>query len=233
MRFAVLAIAAISLATVYAEDAPAPTDADAKAKLDAIAEAVKGGEEGAVKEAIKSAGDCPHLKVIGSLQGIILSGNPDSWRVAAAAALGRMKGNKDAAAALNATLEKTDSKIAVFRAVCNAIEDLAMKSSSAALEAFARARVSKHDKEDLPAVEAALNAMGAISTKANVEAVIDLWRKCKYSGRDPHQNFKEKVAQYCRKALQRLTGEKVGNYAEWDDWWEHERDKLNDDLSRK
>lgn len=233
MRRAALVLLLAIVAPAFAEEAAKPTDADAKTKIDAIAEAVKGGDAAAIKEAIKSAGECPHLKVIVALQGIILSGNPDDWRVAAAQSLGRMKGNADAAAALNATLEKTDSNIQVFRAVCSAIQEQVHRSSTAALSAYVRGRVSKHEKDDLNAIDAALDAMAAVSTKASVEAVLDIWHKCKFSGRDPHQNFKERVAQFCRAAMRRLTGEKLGNYDEWDDWWEHEKGKLNDDLSRK
>ncbi|MEK7467577.1 MAG: hypothetical protein AAB074_09210 [Planctomycetota bacterium] len=233
MKQATVLLVLFCLPPAFAEDPPKPTDADAKSKIDAISEAVKVGDAAAIKEAIKSAGDCPHLKVIVALQGILLSGNPDDWRVAAAAALGRMKDNGDAADALNATIPKTASNIQVFRGVCSAIQEQGHRSSIAALLAFARGRVSKHEKEDLDAIDAAIDAMAAISSKSSAEAVLDIWHKCKFSGRDPHQNFKEKVAQSCRAAMRRLTGEKLGDFAEWDDWWEHEKGKLNDDLSRK
>ncbi|KAF0242069.1 MAG: hypothetical protein FD180_4124 [Planctomycetota bacterium] len=233
MRHATVFLILSSLAPVFAEDPPKPTEADAKAKIDAISEAFKGGDAAVIKDAIKAAGECPHLKVIVALQGIILSGNPEDWRSAAASALGRMKDNVDAADALNATIPKTASNITVFRAVCSAIQEQAHRSSIAAIATFVRARVSKHEKDDLNAIDAAIDAMAAISTKSSVEAVLDVWHKCKFSGRDPNQNFKEKVAQSCRAAMRRLTGEKLDNFVEWDDWWEHEKGKLNDDLSRK
>ncbi|MCE9582620.1 MAG: hypothetical protein K8T20_09025 [Planctomycetes bacterium] len=223
-----------SACVARAGDPPAvPTDEEAKAKIEAIAAAVKGGEVAAIKDAIKASGDCPHVKVILVLRDLVNGGNPDEWRVAAAAALGRMKGSADAATALNGALESTASKRTAFRAVCNAIQDLASRSSISPLTAFVRSRVSKHEQEDLDAIDSALDALGAIPCKASVEAVMDLWQKCKYSGRDPHQNFKDKVAGSCRAAMRRLTGEKIDNYRDWDDWWDHTKDKLNDDLSKK
>lgn len=212
---------------------PPPSDADAKAAIDAIAEAVKGGDAAAIKDAITRAGDCPHGKVIKALQDMILTDHPEDWRTAAAKALGRMKGSADAAAALNATLEKVAGRKPVFSAVCDAIQEAGQRSSIAALTSFARARVSRHDKEDLENLGAAIDALSSIQAKASVEAVLDLWQKCKYSGRDPQSNFKDKVAGFCHKAMRRLTGEKQENFREWEDWWKDTRDKLNDDLSKK
>ena len=82
-------------------------------------------------------------------------------------------------------------------------------------------------------MDEAVDALGGLTWKSSVEALIDLWHKNKVVGRDPASKFREKVRKHCSQALSRLLGEKQPNQDAWDSWWKDNQAKFNDDLTSK
>lgn len=231
---ATLFVSGLCAAAALAQDpAPAkPTDADAKAKTDAYSEAVKAKSEDGKKTAIEAMSDCPHTAVI-SLLGKILVGDTDDCRMSAAKTLGKMKGDANAAKALHGALKANEEKSSVLKACFEAMGEINHPSSVPVCKEWIDHRLGSRDGEDLPGVNEAIDALGALKWKSSVEALIDEWHKNKVVGRDPASKFREKVRKHCNQALQRLLGEKMGTQAEWDDWWKDNKGKLNDDLTAK
>ncbi|MCE9582619.1 MAG: hypothetical protein K8T20_09020 [Planctomycetes bacterium] len=216
-----------------AQDAPAPpSDADAKARVDAYNAAAKEKSEDAKQTAIGAMADCPHTSVIGLLAKILV-GDTDDCRIAAAKALGRMKNDANAAKALHGGLAPNEQKSSVLSACFTAIGEVNHPSSVGVCKDWVNHRLGSRDGEDLPGVDEAVDALGGLKWKLSVEALIDLWHKNKVVGRDPASKFREKVRKHCAQALSRLLGEKLGNQDAWDDWWKDNKGKFNDDLSAK
>jgi len=225
----------LSAAAAFAEDPPAPpkpTEADARAKIEAYNTGVKNKSEEEKQAAIDAMADCPHTMVITKLSQI-LAADTDACRSSAAKTLGRMKDDPNAAAALHAGIKPNDAKAKILADVFEAIGNVNHPSSVAVCREFVDHRLGARDREDLPGVDSAIDAMGALKWKSSVEALIDLWHKNRVVGRDPASNFKEKVRKWCNQALRRLTGEKNDNQAAWDDWWKDNKAKFNNDLTAK
>lgn len=235
MKFlASLVLAGLMTCLALAQDVPPakPTDADAKARTDAYAQAVKDKSEEAKQAAIDSMSDCAHANVF-NLLAKILVGDTDACRTAAAKTLGRMKGEAGAAKALHGALKANEERSSVLSACFRAISDINHPSSVAVCKDWVDHRLGSRDGEDLPGVNDAVDALGGLKWKASVEALIDLWHKNRVVGRDPASRFREKVRKHCAQALSRLLGEKLGNQDAWDDWWKDNKGKFNDDLSAK
>ncbi|KAF0242068.1 MAG: hypothetical protein FD180_4123 [Planctomycetota bacterium] len=233
-RFSTIALACLIALPTFAQDVPPakPTDADAKIKTDAYNQAVKDKSDEGKKAAIDAMSDCPHANVL-NLLARILVGDTDECRTAAAKTLGRMKGELGAAKALHGALKANEERSSVLTACFTAIGDINHPSSVAVCEDWVNHRLGSRDGEDLPGVNQAVDALGALKWKSSVEALIDLWHKNRVVGRDPASKFREKVRKHCSQALSRLVGEKVGNQDAWDDWWKDNKGKFNDDLTSK
>lgn len=229
-----LVLAGVCGLASFAQDTPPakPTDADAKVKTDAYNEAVKSKSEEGKTAAIEAMSDCPHASVT-SLLAKILVGDTDACRIAAAKSLGKMDGEANAARALHGALKPNESKSSVLSACFDAIGSINHPSSVPVCKDWIDHRLGSRDGEDLPGVNEAIDALGALKWKSSVEALIDLWHKNKVVGRDPASRFREKVRKHCNQALQRLLGEKLGTQDAWDDWWKDNKGKLNDDLTAK
>lgn len=207
------------------------TDADAKAALDSWNEAVKIGTDEAKAMGIEKLAECRHAMTAAKL-GWLATVESEDLRIASAKGLGKMAGFADAAKALHGAIKANEANRKVHGAVFDAIVDVNHSSSVAVCKEWASDRVSHRDSEDVPIITAAIDALGGLKWKSAVEALLDIWHKNKVVDRR-NDGFRGKVRSACEKALRRLTGEKLGNYDEWHDWWKDEKGKLKDDMTPK
>jgi hypothetical protein len=234
MRLTPLALAAALLAApALAEDPARPSEADAKLKVEAYTTAVKNKSDEEKASAIAAMSDCPHPLVTSTL-GKILVVESDELRIAAAGALGRMPSSADAAKACHGAIKANAERTKVVEAVFRAMSDINHPSSVAVAKEWGSEDLGSRDTEDLPTIRGAIECLGAMKWKSAVEAVLDIWRKNRVSGRDRGSNFRERVRKYCASAFQQLVAERgLGSYEEADDFWKDNAKKFNDDMSTR
>ncbi|NUN48957.1 MAG: HEAT repeat domain-containing protein [Candidatus Brocadiae bacterium] len=216
-----------------AQDAPAkPSDADARARVDAWNLAVKNKNDDEKIAALTAMGDCAHPTVAGTLAKVLVSEKEDI-RIQAAKSLGRMTNSADAAKACHGAIKANAASDKVVTAIFEAMGEINHPSSVGVAKDWAEDDLGGRDSQDIPTIRAGVECLGALKWKSAVEAILDVWRKNRVVGRDPASNFREKVRKYCVQALQRQVGERLGNYEEADDWWKKNSKTFNADMTTR
>ncbi|MCC6738098.1 MAG: HEAT repeat domain-containing protein [Planctomycetia bacterium] len=227
-----LTLAAASLHAQTPEEAKAAAET-AKARVDELKTALKGKEEDPKIAAISACGDAPHATTAAALAPLL--GDPsDNVRIAAAKALGRMKGLPEAAKALHGGLGANEEREKVITEVFTAMGEVNHPSSVAVLKDWVSHRMTKRDTSDSREINAAIDAMGSLKWKSCVTALIDLGKKnIVANGARGGKGMRWREDVRFNRALQRLTGESFEDMDGWDDWWKKNAGKFNDDLTAK
>jgi HEAT repeat protein len=228
-------IFALSALAQGADDkaAAAAAAAAAKTKVDELKAALKGKDEDPKIAAITACGDAPHSTTAAALAPLL--GDPsDNIRLAAAKALGHMKGIPDAAKALHGGLGANDDKSKVLAAIFSAIGEVNSPTSVEVVREWIDHRMAKRDTSDAPGMNEAIDCMGGLKWKATVSALIDLGRKnIVANGARGGHGMRAKEDNRFQRALQRLTGEKMDDMQAWDEWWKKNAGNFKDDLTAK
>lgn len=222
-----VAAALILCCPLFADEKP--TEADARAKIEAWKEAVKAGTDEAKSAAINGLAECRHSSTAVTLMQIACS-ETEELRIAAAKGLGKWKGDSDAAKALLGSVKANEKKPAVYGAVFGAMAEVEHPSSIAAVQDLVR---KWDDDEDVGIATAAIGALGGFRMKAAVEALLDIWQKNKVGGRGSESKIRNAIRDACNKSMRRLLGEKFESLTDAEDWWKDNRGKLKDDLTAR
>ncbi|MBI5368995.1 MAG: HEAT repeat domain-containing protein [Planctomycetes bacterium] len=217
-----------------ADDPPvAPSDEDAKAQVTALKSALRGKDVDGKLRTITACTDCPHPAVAAALGGVLTS-EADDVRIAAAGALGTMKGLDVAARALTAALPANEENGKVLPKIFGAIGDVGHLSAVAAVVEWINRRIAQRDKDDIQGMVEAIGALGGLKSKGTMDALLDLWRKNQVVGANRKHHFRESCNRAFQQAVRKLfAGEKHNGQKEWDDWWREYADKYRDDLTPK
>jgi hypothetical protein len=231
MAFRAMAVFALIAAVAFAGDPPkGPSDKDAKARVDAL-KAAKDND--AKKKAIADAAKCPHASVAAAL-GDIVCDSGDGLQVAAADALGEMKGLADAAKALAKGVSAKNQKDEVLKAIFSAMGKVGDAAAVPALKDFALKQF-KDEKASSELFVANVEALAAIKCKASVDALLEIlkfWtpqmkakdaKKGKYEFTKAEGGLKAMIPGLPKE----LGGDEVGV------WWEKNKASYNDDLTVK
>jgi hypothetical protein len=232
LSLAASALLASALLAQSPEEAKAAADA-AKPKVEELKTALKGKEEDPKIAAITGCGEAPHPTTAVALAPL-LGDSSETIRIAAAKALGKMKGLAEAAKALHGGLGANDEKSKVLDAIFDAIGEVNHGSSVAVCKDWINHRITKRDGADQPGINSAITAMGALKWKGAVSALIDLGKKnIVANGARGGKGMRWKDDVRFNRSLQRLTGESFEDMDAWDDWWKKSAGKFNDDLTAK
>jgi len=231
-----LLLSVLFLVPLYAGDPPAaPSEEDAKAKVEGLKKALKGADEKEKKAAIAACADCPHALVVAALAPVMVTEN-DDLRIEATKALGKMKGNADAAKALHGALKPNEKHDNVLKAVFTGIALVNHVSSVAVCEKWIDDRLDLRDSDEVPGVIHAFDVLGFLKHKASVEVILDLCNKKKVSGENAGTGggYKLKCGKHAEASLVRLTGQEAfGDLELWKDWWKKHAGEFNEDMTKK
>ncbi|KAF0247011.1 MAG: hypothetical protein FD180_128 [Planctomycetota bacterium] len=227
-RFLVI-LAMLPAATVFAEDAPAPTNAEAQAAIGKLRDTSKGRDEAGWKAAIAEAAKCRHASVVFELSGFLKS-DSEAQRVAAAEAIGTMVGQADAAKALVAAIAPNVARVATVEAILRGLGTLGDAAAVPTIKASALAWMCETNADRGRAINAAAEALGGIRSKASVEALIELKAKCSGGPGQPAA-VRNAAATRVSASLTKLTG--VASFPKGDlaKWWAGIAPKYRDDLT--
>ncbi len=224
-----LALAVSSFAGDPPKTAP---EAEAKAKVDALREAQKSGDVEKKLAAVDECGNSPHAMTASAL--LTCFGDPaEDVRIRAAGALGKMARLPEAAQALHSALPGSESKPQVASAIFAAMEKVGVASSVTVAAEWAMKRLSKKDEGIVATVDAAISCLGGLKFKESVKQLIEIKHKAEVSAGSKGRGTAPPVDNRPETALTRLTGEKLGKTAAWEDWWKKTGPTLNDDLTPK
>ncbi|NUN48956.1 MAG: hypothetical protein HUU15_09035 [Candidatus Brocadiae bacterium] len=212
---------------------PEGTDTEAAAALDHWKIAEEEGGEAALRAGLAKLAAVRHPMTAGKLGFLAGSLRDESIRAEAAKALGGMTGYAEAAKALHGAIKPNIPNRKALAAVFDAIGEVGHSSSVETCERWARDAVDDRDGEMAGVVDGAIGALGAMASRKSLEAVLDIWRKNRTLGDGKREGLRGRAREACRKALRRLTGEKLDSLDEWEDWWKKEKSRLGDDLQRK
>jgi len=235
MTFRIAAVFAFVVAVAFAGDPPkGPSDKDAKERV----EALKGAKDDASKKkAIADAAKCPSASVAEELGNIT---SADDWesplRIAAAEALGEMKGLSDAAKALAKGITANEKNPDVLKAIFRAMGKVGSATAVPALKDFASKRLPfKDEKASGDLVVASIQALSAIKSKASVEALLSLKKIPTGDKSAPVSKPNTLVTNETIKGLKTLLAGLPDNFGgeEWIVWWNKNKETFNDDLTPK
>lgn len=219
---------------VFAEDAaPKPSDADAKAKAEAVKAALKNPDAAAKIAALEAAGGCPHAVTAGSAS-LAMNDPDDTVRIAAAGALGRMKGLEPAARALHMALNANLKKPEVAKAIFKAIGTVNHLTSVAIVSEFADKRVPLKDEKESDLAVAAINTLAELKHKAAVEALLNLYKQQVGIGMGCSNGIHSAPYSAISGGLKTLTGQTFNSLpGEADAWWRKNKDRFNEDMTER
>ncbi len=213
---------------------------DARAK-EAI-EAFKGGYAAKLEtdrvKAVEPLGQFPHPSVIRVLAALLTS-DGDRVRATAAQALGKFPGRKDVAPLLGAALKPNEDHPDVVAAILAALGGTGDPAAAKPLADFLDDNIAKRDKEDLAGEVAAVGALKQLHTKSALEALLDSHKKnsvvggVKGKGQGGERKGKQQLAKELKKALRDVTGQQFDGWQEWDDWWDDNAARFDEQLNPK
>ncbi|KAF0247168.1 MAG: hypothetical protein FD180_107 [Planctomycetota bacterium] len=224
----------LAAASAFAGDPPkGPTEKEAKDRV----EALKGAkDETSKKKAIADAAKCPSASVAEALGNIT---SADDWesplRIAAAEALGEMKGLSDAAKALAKGITANEKNPDVLKAIFRAMGKVGSVTAVPALKDFASKRLPlKDEKASSDLVVASIDALVAITCKASVEALFalnKLMTETATFAKKANSLVSQKIETGLKALLPGLPKKFGGE--EWIVWWDKNEATFNDDLTPK
>jgi hypothetical protein len=227
MKRFLIFLALLPAAAGYAEDAP--TNADAQAAIGRLRDTSKGRDEASWKAAIAEAAKCRHASVVFELSGFLKS-DSEAQRVAAAEAIGTMKGQADAAKALVAAIAPNVPRVATLEAILKGLGALGDATAVPTIKASALAWICEANADRGRALNAAAEALGGIRSKSSVEALIELKAKCSGGPGQPTA-VRNATATRVHAALTKLTGVAALPKGDLGKWWAGLAPKFNDDLT--
>lgn len=228
-----LATLALILTTTIAALAdgttPRASEPDARERAVAVRNALKGSDEAAKKAAVEGCGLNPHAQTAMAL-GPVLYGEADDLRIAAAQALGKMKLLAEAAKVLHGGIGPNVKRPAVLEAIFKAVAAVKHESSVPVCRKFAVDFLSSPDPLMAAPIVASVEALGCLRLKDSVEAVLAVRRRAADTRTAP-QATRDGVESSASAALEKLTGESVGNVEQFETWWKRNGYTFNDDMT--
>lgn len=208
---------------------PRASDPDARERVVALRDALKNPDAAAKKAAVDGCGLNPHAQTAMAL-GPVLFGEADDLRIAAAQALGKMKLLAEAAKVLHAGIGPNAKKPAVLEAIFKAVGTVKHESSVPVCRKFAIDYLSVADPLMGAPIFASVEALGCLRLKDSVEAVVAVRRRAAGTRTAP-QATRDLVESGASAALEKLTGESIGDVEQFETWWKRHAYTFNDDMT--
>ncbi|NUN47872.1 MAG: HEAT repeat domain-containing protein [Candidatus Brocadiae bacterium] len=227
MTFRALAALAVATSIAVAGD---PAAESAKARGSELRSALKSGTAEEKRSAISACGAVAHALSAAAL-GPVLSDPSDDLRIAAAEALGTMKGLPEAARALGAGVNVNARKPEILKAVFKAMGQVNHPDAVAALKEFLGRRIPMKDDRESDLVVAGIEALSQIRWKAAVEVMVDVTERQVGIGTGCSEGHHGPVFSALKRGLREFSGREFNMPGEPKAWWKKAGKDLNDDLT--
>jgi len=218
-------VCALSLAAL------AGTAEDAKTRAEAMRSAMKGSDPAAKKAAVEACGGAPHAMTALALMPA-LTGETDDLRIAAAQALGKMKNLPEAAKVLAAGVAPNGKKPLVLEAIFKAVQGVRHDASFSSCRSFALSAIATQDDAYAPSLKAAIDALAIFRTRDTVEVLITIRAKGAALPRTILA-LRDTTESATTAALEKLTGESIGDVESFEKWWKRNAYTYNDDMTKR